>query len=551
MPSKEMHEIEALAASILINSGAQLQRLGFATSMPPVPIVEICLLRGLSVNSQVNLRYEDTKLAGMLNALQRAVYYEARDILGRQHFSIAHELGHLEIHWPEILHKYQREGMHDIDGHFVDLEDTFARYLKGDETGSLQSGLLFRVEGQKHIVQNPQMETQANYFAQFILLPEYLVREAAQATMGLPYPTAKHVLAHQFEVSDTAMDLRLKQLGLLPEIEHFHEHKFFSDLGRSNGSHRNTQTNDITIRTITVTPQSRLRALVAQFDQPSESADQIILDFSTFRGSDLSSFGVPQAVELALLHDHILDEWDIESEKPIRSVCCVLPDLSNHIVRHMGRLGLSSYLGIDNKPGQYLVDPQAVVSGNHVLLKVTPINNNTDFHSLALHIKNQLLEWTQDVPDLTEYADLTARITVQLVQDVVLYSSGSHGCGSGYAAVELQGMYFASEQVGYRLLLAVGDTGIPLVDRLLAHFDMNLPSTYDAIEAYCSDQSERAALIREITLHGGYLQINSGDVTHHIGRGSKNFFTELHEVPGLQITAVITVPMEQGKSHEF
>lgn len=547
MSTKRMSEIEALAASILADSSAELQRLGFSISVPPVPIAEICILRGLSVNSQVNLHYESMKLAGMLDALQKAVYYEARDILGRQHFSIAHELGHYVIHWPEVVRKLDGEGAHDVEGQFVDLEDTFTRYFEGDETTPLQSGVLFRIEGKKRIVRSQRMETEANYFAQFIMLPERTVLNAVETIMGLPYETAKHVLAHQFEVSVAAMDLRLRQLGVLTDFEHSYERKFFLDLEkRENGDPEPAISNTTPTHTITFTPQSRLRTLIAGIDQFNQPTDQIIIDFQTFHGADLNLFGVAQAVDLALLNDYIVDKYGLELENDGKSVRYVMPVPSSHIVRHMSRLGLSSQLSMESSSGQYLVDPQAVITGNHILLKLTPINSSTDFETLALHVRNYIVEWLKGITDRNEFADLAAKLIFQLTRDVVLYGSDSPGSGVGYAAVELQNIYAEGAVVGYRVCSTVGDIGISMMERLRKHFGTEFSSNYDAIEAYCCDHVERASLIQELVIQGGYVQINSGDVQYHIGRGSKNFFTGLHQVPGLQTTVVLSVTLKQG-----
>jgi hypothetical protein len=269
--------------------------------------------------------------------------------------------------------------------------------------------------------------------------------------------------------------------------------------------------------------------------------DQILLDLSTFDGVGLNMLGVSLAVELALLHDYLVDKNNLKSDTPSRFISCVLPDQAGHIVRHLGRLGLSSHLGINLNSGQYLVESQATVTGNHILLRLTPLDRSTDLETLSLHLKNQVIQWVEDATDVDEFAELNAKVIMQLARDSMLYSATTLGSGVGYLAVELQNVYSEGRLTGYRLVSSIGDIGISLIERLRTHFEADFASNFDAIEAYCLDHVERATLFREITRRDGYFQINSGDVMYHIGQGSRNFFTDLYQVPGLQITIVISV----------
>src|SRR5690606_36432571 len=143
-------------------------------------------------------------------------------------------------------------------------------------------------------------------------------------------------------------------------------------------------------------------------------------------------------------------------------------------------------------------------------LKLTPINSSTDFETLALHVRNYIVEWLKGITDRNEFADLAAKLIFQLTRDVVLYGSDSPGSGAGYAAVELQNIYAEGAVVGYRVCSTVGDIGISMMERLRKHFGTEFSSNYDAIEAYCCDHVERASLIQELVMQGGYVQINSG-----------------------------------------
>lgn len=228
MSSRGMALIENQAISTLTGSIEEMRNFGLDVSLPPVPIVELCQLLQLSVNPEFHLQSQGAKLSGLLRPLEKAIYYEASDILGRQHFSIAHELGHYILHWPEQQRKYKGKGEYPDAVEYVDTEAVFTRLLEYPEDEiDTETGVYLSDSSGIYTIRTHEIETQANYFAQFIMLPENLIRAAAQAIIGLPYATAKHVLAHQFEVSDSAMDLRLRQLGLLTEFEHHQERNSF------------------------------------------------------------------------------------------------------------------------------------------------------------------------------------------------------------------------------------------------------------------------------------------------------------------------------------
>jgi Zn-dependent peptidase ImmA (M78 family) len=101
----------------------------------------------------------------------------------RQHFSIAHEIGHYFLH-KEIIKKEE---------------------LIVDQENSFENKILFRLDGAEY----DQIETEANIFAAVLIMPENLVRKA--------WDEFKNVeeCANIFSVSTSAMSIRLERLGLI------------------------------------------------------------------------------------------------------------------------------------------------------------------------------------------------------------------------------------------------------------------------------------------------------------------------------------------------
>ena len=101
----------------------------------------------------------------------------------RRHFTIAHEIGHYFLHQQIIL---QEEVLIDSDEAF-------------------RQNILFRLDGQQY----SKIETEANYFAAALIMPEKLVKKA--------WETFKNIeeCANLFNVSTTAMSIRLETLGLV------------------------------------------------------------------------------------------------------------------------------------------------------------------------------------------------------------------------------------------------------------------------------------------------------------------------------------------------
>ena len=106
--------------------------------------------------------------------------------LARQHFTLAHELGHYFLH-QDVLKGEQA---------IVDGEDT----LDGPR-------ILYRDDDNK----TKHLEIEANNFAASLIMPADLVRRAWEATHSI------QECARIFSVSAVAMSVRLTKLGLIGE----------------------------------------------------------------------------------------------------------------------------------------------------------------------------------------------------------------------------------------------------------------------------------------------------------------------------------------------
>lgn len=102
----------------------------------------------------------------------------------RQHFTLAHELGHYFLHKDALkrIHGLIDEDK-ELDGHKI----------------------LYRLDEVTH----SRIETEANHFAASLIMPAELVRKAWAATGGI------EECAKIFKVSTIAMNIRLTELGLV------------------------------------------------------------------------------------------------------------------------------------------------------------------------------------------------------------------------------------------------------------------------------------------------------------------------------------------------
>lgn len=156
-----------------------LQKAGVAA--PPVPVAELAGLAGAEV------QYEpfDGELSGMImrRGGKALIGINTKDSLGRQRFSLAHELGHLLLHRSEAFH---------LDGkHPIRFRD--ARSSTGEDVD----------------------EIEANQFAAELLMPEAFLARDVKEVAGEEAEVAARKLAERYQVSDQAMSIRLSVLGYI------------------------------------------------------------------------------------------------------------------------------------------------------------------------------------------------------------------------------------------------------------------------------------------------------------------------------------------------
>lgn len=166
---------------------AQALLRDFDIEEPPVPVEHIA--RSLGVHLQF-VPYDD-EMSGMLyrDKERRVTVMGINSFHAstRQRFSIAHELGHLQLHTQRLM--------------FVDK-------LFRVNTSSQEAGSGRRLE-----------EIEANSFAAALLMPEHFIDEALRGHTSQGDPLDEDVLlrdlAKRFEVSHEAMRYRLTNLGQL------------------------------------------------------------------------------------------------------------------------------------------------------------------------------------------------------------------------------------------------------------------------------------------------------------------------------------------------
>lgn len=131
---------------------------------------------------------DDDNVSGVIlyeeSANKFSILINATKHLNRQHFTLAHELGHYFLH-PEILK--QEKGFIDSDS---SLDTT---------------NILYRLD---NAVQN-RYETEANHFAASLLMPSSLVHDAWEVVNDI------EECAKLFKVSTIAMTIRLTELELV------------------------------------------------------------------------------------------------------------------------------------------------------------------------------------------------------------------------------------------------------------------------------------------------------------------------------------------------
>jgi Zn-dependent peptidase ImmA (M78 family) len=148
----------------------------------PIPVEEIVLSQNIQL-----VAYEfGEEISGVLiiDHDKATIGYNKNEHRVRNRFTIAHELGHFELHKQQDL--------------FVDKG--FKVMFRGAETEQW----------------NKQQERDANQFAACLLMPEDLLRaEASKLDFDYTEEISIKTLAKIFDVSSVAMSIRLSALGLL------------------------------------------------------------------------------------------------------------------------------------------------------------------------------------------------------------------------------------------------------------------------------------------------------------------------------------------------
>ena len=156
-----------------------LARMGIAEV--PVPVEQIARRLG----AQVTYEGFDGDISGMLfrDEGRAVIGVNSRHASTRQRFTVAHEIGHLEMHKGQPV--------------FI---DRFVRVNMRDGQSTLE-------------------ERQANAFAAELLMPRSLVPEEIERVLAkrldFTQPELVAGLAQRFQVSPAAMQYRLMNLGML------------------------------------------------------------------------------------------------------------------------------------------------------------------------------------------------------------------------------------------------------------------------------------------------------------------------------------------------
>lgn len=167
----------------LINSRVNVLLKTLPELKLPIDVVAIAKLLGLKV-----IPYDLGDGVSGLLAIQQGVGtigFNPNEAPVRVRYTIAHELGHYDLH-------------RDKNDLFVDKQ------------------LIYRSQQSGDTAEKFQMEQEANFFASALLMPSNLLRkEVERAKLDLASDDAIQLLAKKFEVSTTAMTIRISSLGLI------------------------------------------------------------------------------------------------------------------------------------------------------------------------------------------------------------------------------------------------------------------------------------------------------------------------------------------------
>ena len=142
---------------------------------PPINPIKIAQYLGLTVYSSKL----ENNVDGIYDKASKSIYVAADSPRNRQIFTVAHELGHYQLHKEKDFDVFYRRDL--------------------DELGSPR----------------PLVEQEANAFASSLLMPATLIRRYYEKNKDNRSQSIVSKLAQIFEVSDSAMEWRLHNLKLL------------------------------------------------------------------------------------------------------------------------------------------------------------------------------------------------------------------------------------------------------------------------------------------------------------------------------------------------
>lgn len=167
---------------------------------PPVAVEDIAdLLYFLAIDTTDSL---PANIAGKLYTEDRVIEVKKSDAYVRQRFTIAHEIGHYQLH---VVAAGLLPQIHSCGDQIINSSnEQESVLLPGFETPIAKSQIVTPGDARR-------LEIEANRFAAELLMPVSLI-EVAIATYGADVST----LAKLFDVSLPAMQFRLEKLLYLP-----------------------------------------------------------------------------------------------------------------------------------------------------------------------------------------------------------------------------------------------------------------------------------------------------------------------------------------------
>lgn len=164
------------------------EQLALVDRYIPVPVIEIANSNGLDVRE---FDFEGDNIKNVSGVLLKDddekwnIIFNSRDIVTRQRFTIAHELGHF------LLHKENAEQDSFIEDSFENIE-IFYRSAVNYQNATRRNA-----------------EIEANVFAANLLMPQQ------ELEIAFKYNRSIGLMADRFFVSEVAMAFRLRNLGLI------------------------------------------------------------------------------------------------------------------------------------------------------------------------------------------------------------------------------------------------------------------------------------------------------------------------------------------------